>query len=176
MKSEIWKDIVGFEGLYEISSKGRVKSLEREIDTKWGNTRPLKGRILKPQLDKYGYLYVHLFKDKKNYHKTIHRLVATAFIPNPNNYPQVNHKDEDKTNNCVENLEWCDNTYNINYGTRTEKAANSKCKTVYQYDLEGNLVKKWNSLKEIPYNKGNISMCCNGKLKTAYGYKWSYAA
>lgn len=175
MKSEIWIPVLGFENMYQVSNYGKVKSLEREIDNKWGKTHLLKGRILKPQIDKYGYLYVNLYKDKKNYHKTIHRLVATAFIPNPDNLPCVNHRDENPKNNFVENLEWCDNAYNLNYGGRKERAAKSRLKPVYQYDLEGNLVKKWNSLKEIPYNNGNISMCCNGKIKTAYGFLWRYA-
>lgn len=117
---EQWKPILGYEGLYEVSSLGRVRSLPR-----WHNTRITgyidKGRMLKPRFDSYGYQMVMLCKNKIQKNYLIHKLVAKAFIDNPNNYDSINHKDEDKTNNCVDNLEWCTRYYNNNYGTRNKR-------------------------------------------------------
>lgn len=110
---EEWKSIPGYECLYEISSYGRVKSLERYRYNN-GEKQLLKERILKPHNTK-GYFTVCLYKNKTHKLYLIHRLVAQAFIPNPDNLPQVNHKDEDKTNNRVNNLEWCTAKYNMNY-------------------------------------------------------------
>ena len=107
---EIWKDIKGFEGHYQVSNFGRVKSIKFR-----------KERILKPANNGCGYLYVNLSKNGKYNIYLIHRLVALIFISNPNNLPEINHRDEDKTNNKVENLEWCDRKYNMNYGTRTQR-------------------------------------------------------
>ena len=114
---EEWKDIKNYEGLYQISNFGNVKSLKKKAGH---STRCEK--ILKTHLDKDGYVYVTLCKNNKTHLATIHRLIAEAFIPNPDNLPQINHKDEDKTNNNIDNLEWCTCKYNINYGTRTERA------------------------------------------------------
>lgn len=112
-EKEIWKDIQGYEGLYQVSNLGNVKNkiqpyLKQE-------------KIYKKFSNSNGYLFVGLRKDKKRKFKYIHRLVAEAFIPNPNNLPQINHKDENKQNNCVNNLEWCTNKYNQNYGTIKER-------------------------------------------------------
>ena len=117
--NEEWRDIEGYEGLYQVSNLGRVKSL---------NCRGHKGciGILTPRFDGKGYEMVALYKEGKARNTKVHRLVAQAFIPNPNNYPQVNHKDEDKTNNCVDNLEWCDTQYNNTYGTRIERMLKTK--------------------------------------------------
>lgn len=155
---EEWKDIPGYEGVYEISNLGRVRR---------------NGKILKPLKDS-GYLRAHLSKNGIAKKVLIHRLVAFAFIPNPNNYPEINHKDEDKTNNTVENLEWCSREYNINYGTRNERVS----KPVLQYDRLGNFIREWPSgLKaeeELGINNGNISSCCSGKVKTAGGFVWRF--
>ena len=165
-KTEFWKDIEGYEGLYQISSFGRVKSLS--------NDKARKEKIKIPESTRGGYKLVNLWKNGEQKGFLVHRLVASAFLPNPNNYPCINHKDENKSNNCLENLEWCTVKYNINYGTRTEKCS----KKVEQYDLKGKLIKTWKSLMEIQrqlgYAIGNISNCCNGKRSTAYGYTWQY--
>lgn len=117
MNKEIWKDIKGYEGLYQISNLGNVKSLP-----KYAGKSKRKERLITAHPDKDGYLRVHLCKNGIMSYKGVHKLIAEAFIPNINNYNQVNHKDENKTNNCIDNLEWCDCKYNINYGTRTDRA------------------------------------------------------
>ena len=119
--SEEWRPIEGYEGLYEVSSYGRVRSLDRYVKTCYEAYKLHKGKILSPAKDKNGYLKVHLCCNGKHNIIRVHRLVCKAFIPNPDNLPEVNHKDEDKTNNSVDNLEWCDRSYNISYGTRTER-------------------------------------------------------
>jgi hypothetical protein len=138
MIDEIWKDIKDFKGLYQVSNFGRVRSLGHD---KWH-----KGRVLKPHLDGKGcYLMVGLHKESKTQHFNIHRLVACAFIPNPKHLPQVNHKDECKTNNCADNLEWCTNQYNINYNNGA--AMKRAIKTRYErYDVK-ELVAKTKSTK-----------------------------
>ena len=126
---EIWKDIPGYEGQYQVSNLGRVKSLDRFI-TQMNHgkliTRRYPGKIfnLKPD-NTTGYVAVVLHKDNVPTDYLVHRLVAQSFIPNPDNFPQVNHKDENTSNNCVDNLEWCTNSYNVNYGSRNEKVRNS---------------------------------------------------
>lgn len=163
---EEWKDIPDYEGLYQVSNYGRVKSL------KYG-----KERIMKQRKRKDGYLLVCLYKDGVIKSFTVHRLVASAFIPNPNNLPQVNHKDENKENNCAKNLEWCDRKYNINYGTRNERVAKAKSKQVFQYDKDLNLIKIWDSTNECGRNgfdQGHVTSCCNGERKHHKKFLWSY--
>lgn len=137
---EIWKDIKGFEGHYQVSNLGRVKSLSRYMNHKSGGLSLLKERILKPATNRKGYKIVVLCLNCKEYKFTVHRLVAKTFIPNPNNYPMINHKDEDKTNNCVDNLEWCDNKYNQNYGTVVRKRVRD---IIDVYTLEGEFIETW---------------------------------
>ena len=153
---EIWKEILGYEGLYEVSNLGRVRNMRT-------------GRILKPGPDKDGYLLVGLYKSGVRTTNKIHRLVGQAFLPNPQNLPQINHKDEDETNNAVSNLEWCDNKYNNNY---------SHAKPILQYDKTGNFIREWPSARKIEEETGiynpNISKCCLGKLKTSGGYIWKF--
>lgn len=167
MKKEYWKPVVGYEGHYQVSNFGRVKSI------KFG-----KERILKQHINiKGGYYYVCLLKNGKHKNYYVHRLVAQAFLPNPYKLPQVNHKDENKTNNNVDNLEWCTNEYNHNYGTINERISQSQSKPVLQYDLNGNLIKEWKSINECGrngFNQGDICKCCNGKRKTAKGFIWVY--
>lgn len=173
--NEVWKDINGYEGLYKISSLGRVKSLNYK--------RTGKERILKLDIDGKGYIQVVLCKNGRGKMHRVHRLVAQAFIPNPDNLPCINHRDECKTNNIVDNLEFCSYKYNLTYGSRikrvSEKQINGKAsKKVFQYTLNGEFVAEYPSTMEVQrqlgYSQGNISLCCNGKLKTAYGYIWSY--
>lgn len=163
---EIWKDIKGYEGLYQVSNLGRVKSLNYR--------RTKKEKILKTKESKDGYLRVTLSNNKDNKIYFIHRLVAQTFLCNPYNHKEVNHKDENKRNNYVDNLEWCTRKYNINYGKRTLKTQ----KRIIQYDRKGNFIKEWNSISECD-NKLNIAhqsicACCKGKRKTAGGYVWRY--
>lgn len=161
--NEIWKDVKGYENLYQVSNLGRVKSLFY-----WSNIYNKyfpREKILKNNVLKYGYLNVRL----KGVTKSVHRLVAETFIPNPNNLPEVNHKDENPSNCRVDNLEWCTHKYNVQY---------SKNKPVLQYDLQGNFIKKWSSVvnasKETKINRGNINSCVNGFRKTAGKYKWKF--
>ena len=118
---EIWKNISWAHG-YQVSNFGNVRSVDREVNHPNG-VAIKKGKLLKPFKNKRGYLEMILLINGIKFHKTIHRLVADAFIPNPNNYPMINHKDENKTNNVVENLEWCTHKYNCNYGTSVERSS-----------------------------------------------------
>lgn len=164
MKKEIWKDILGYEGLYQVSNFGRVKSL------KFG-----KERILKLIKDKDGYFIVNLYKNKKIKSFRVHRLVAEAFIDNPDNLPQVNHKDENPSNNVVSNLEWCNAKYNINFGTRSKKVSKKLSKPVLQYTLDGEFVREWKSYSECKRNGFNhVDMVCRGKRKSCGGFIWRY--
>lgn len=172
---ELFLPIKDFETLYEISNKGNVKALKRKYTTnKLKNIeRYTSEKILKPSLDGSGYQQVILSKNGSMYSKKIHRLVAESFIENPNNYNEINHKDEDKTNNNVENLEWCDRQYNVNYGNRTNKTK----KKVYQYDLNKNLINTYNSLTECCnatlFPRSSISNACINQ-NTFRGYLWTY--
>ena len=173
---EIWKDIPNFEGYYQASSIGNIRSLSREVNNFIG-TRKIKGKVLKKKKCNV-YEYVILSKNGKYYSKSVHRLVAEAFIPNPDKLPQINHKDENPLNNCIDNLEWCTNKYNCNYGTRNKRVIENKSNKVIQYDLQGNVIKEWPSAVEVEknlcFNQAHIRSCCRGQCKTAYNYKWKY--
>ena len=156
------KDVVGYEGIYGITSCGKVWSYRNEC-------------FLKPKVNKGGYLQVNLHKNGKYKSYVIHRLVSEAYLPNPNNLPQINHRDENKTNNCLQNLEWCNASYNTNYGTRNEKISNSRKKPVLQFDLNGNFIREWECASDVGKEvQSHICQCLKGKYKTAYGYKWVY--
>lgn len=174
--TETWKDVAGYEGLYQVSDLGRVRSL------KYG-----KSRILKHIIGKKGYLHVTLYREGEQKSVLIHRLVAQAFVPNPSNFPVINHKDENPANNTVNNLEWCTQRYNVNYGTCRAKISTKLkgkfvngplSKAILQYDKSGNFVREWPSMIEVQrqtgFAQGNISHCCLGKYKTAYGFVWRF--
>lgn len=171
--NEEWRPVSGYEGLYEVSNFGRVKSLPR-------NGTINRERIIKPGLFKK-YLGVSLNKNNKRTSHLVHRLVAIAFIPNPNSLPQVNHKNEDRLDNRVENLEWCDRQYNINYGTGVERRAIQRRKKIMKLSMDGETICVYNSLTEASNDCnvgiGNISSCCHNKknYKSAGGFKWKYA-
>lgn len=160
---EIFKEINGTNGRYLVSNYGRVKSI-------------CKGRekILPQYKHTGGYLFVTLSLNGKTATKDVHRLVAEYFVPNPNNYPQVNHKDENKDNPRADNLEWCSPKYNANYGERNRKLM----KEVEQYTVNGEQIKTFPSIKDaakaVNGSMGNISWCCKRRWKTAYGYVWRY--
>lgn len=189
-KIEIWKPIVGYDGLYEwyeVSNFGNVRSLNYRGEGKI--------KCLKTYITKEGYKFVRLRINKnKRKHINVHRLVAQAFIPNPNNLSQVNHKDEDKTNNRVDNLEWCDSKYNINYGNRTKKVIQNpnsvigkfssehhNAKQILQFTKNNEFIKKWDCMmdasRELNISPQNISSCASNRKHciTAGGFKWGYA-
>lgn len=188
---EIWKDIPNYEGIYKVSNLGRVKSLGRR-----GKGCSIEDIILKPSLNKDGYELVNL-KDSNHIAKwfTVHRLVAMCFIPNPNNYGEVNHKDEVKNNNVVSNLEWCTRRYNVGYGTVRERQSNNKKgqsndwlnKPIIQYSLNGEFIAEYDSTTQAAkvlsqtLNKDweKIKKAINNQLRKypngkSCGYKWRY--
>lgn len=183
MEKEIWKDIESFEGLYQVSSKGRIRSLDRNVHHR-NSCQFKKGIILLPLKAGANYLYVNLWKNNKRKFVGIHRLVALAFIPNPLGLKQVNHKDENKSNNNVSNLEWCDAKYNINYGTTRQKISegvirnNGFAVPIIQKDIYGNQIATFRSAAEAERATGicasSIRKVCKKRpwFKTAGGFYW----
>lgn len=177
---EIWKSVPGYEEYYEVSNTGKVRSLTRTVIMKDGKPRPIKGRELKPKINN-GYPTVNLSKDGIVKTIRIHVLVAKTFIPNPNNLPIVNHKDENKQNNNVNNLEWCTYQYNNNYGNNAP--CNSKKKSIAMCDINTHeVIQIFNSIAEANLflgkdsTSGSIGQAIRGiKQKTAYGYFWKIA-
>jgi hypothetical protein len=171
---EIWENIEGFEGLYQVSNMGRVRSLDRED----AQGRGWKGRMLSSKLRKNGYREVIICRDGKRKYMLVHRLVAEAFLSNQDNLPQVNHKDEDKGNNRVENLEWCDSKYNNNYGNHIKRVAEAREKPIYVVTNSGHRyyfsgVSKAARLLGLHYQ--NITACLHGRQKTCHGYTFEWA-
>lgn len=185
---EVWLPVVGYEGWYEVSSFGNIRSLDRVI--KYSNGRKIftKGVIMKQATLKLGYLRVQLSKNNKISHASVHRIVAIAFIPNPNHYEQVNHLERDRTDNRVWKLEWCNSSMNqrhsYSFGDRKKSRA---MKGVYgdkhpvsvpviQLTMEGKEVAKHVSLEAAILatcaKKSNISHCLKGRRKSAGGFKW----
>ena len=178
-----WRDVKGVEGLYKVSDTGKIYSY-------------YSNKVLMEKKDKLGYCRVNLYKDKVQYSKTVHKLVALAFIPNPKKLPIINHKDENPSNNTVSNLEWCTYSYNTSYGSARERrvahtdyvartkvtnyteCARKRMKPVLQVK-DGKVIKRWDSAKSAilalsKCGKANICEACKGKRKTVLGYEWRY--
>lgn len=167
---EIWRDIPGYEGLYKVSNLGQVKSLEREDSL----GRRIKSKILKTTKDKDGYLHLTLCKNGNKKQFRVHRAVLLAFKPMPLNKTQVNHKNELKDDNRLENLEWCDSAYNNNYN---DKQKNYR-KPVIGINIKNGFIHSYTSAleakKKTGIDRAGIVKCCKGYSKTAKGYKWFY--
>ena len=174
---ELFNWIKGFEGRYQISTLGNAISVDRYVEYPDGHKIHLKRKKLKTKINNSGYEVLSIHTKEGYFDKTIHTLVAETFIPNPLNLPEVNHKDEVKTNNRRWNLEWCSSEYNKHYGTAIKRRVEKQSKKVYQYNLKGELVNTWISVAEAGrngYDAKNISACCLGKHKTHKGFIWSY--
>lgn len=179
---EIWKDVKGYEGRYLISNFGNVQSVK-------------SGKLLKVHTSHKGYVIVLLYKNQKSHTNQLHRLIAQAFIPNPNNLPQINHIDGNKQNNDISNLEWCDQHHNIKEayrlglmprireGSFVKGHQRNDTTKINQYDLNGQFIKEWGSIKSASlqfknisnHPQANISGVIRGNRKTAFGYIWRYA-
>lgn len=173
--NEIWKTIDGYPG-YQVSSIGRVKSIQRKVKYKNGSYHTVNEKIIKPGKDKNGYLIVGLYKENKRKNMKVHRLVAAAFVQNDSLFnTEINHIDECKTNNCASNLEWCEHSYNCNFGTRNIRVAKLQSKKVLC--LETGVI--YSSTRDIERKFGfyhnNISKCCNKKIKSCGGLHWEWA-
>lgn len=162
---EEWRDIPEFKGLYQASNLGRIRSLKTGI-------------VMIPQINHKGYHRLLLMKAGKAYSRLIHRLVASAFIPNPMSLPQINHKDENKTNNNISNLEWCTNIYNHNYGTRNARVSVANSRPVLSINKHGYISLYPSALvasKLLGVNPASVTHACQSGIATLKGYKWRYA-
>lgn len=184
MKEE-WKQCKGFEPFYEVSNTGKIRSIAVWSEKYKRIIQRPHAKERKQEETKDGYMRVLLCYYGKHYHCAVHRLVAQAFIPNSEELPCINHKDENTKNNCVENLEWCTWKYNSNYGTLPKRISNRmlqnhpSARVVNQYALDGTLLATYPSMKEAAHSIKTVSSnmigrACKGKAKTAGGYKWSY--
>ncbi len=181
MENEIWKDVVGYEGLYQVSNLGRVKSLDRVIIRKDGRKDRIKGRMLKFYNNK-GYLHVDICKNGAYKKCKVHRLVAETFIDNPMSLSFVNHIDENKSNNTVENLEWCTQSYNNSYGTAQSRAKETirtkKGVGIDKRSLDGRFIKHYECTIDLlndGYDRRAVYRCCKGITETHKGYKFSFS-
>lgn len=178
---KIWKDVIGFEGFYKINNFGDVKSLSRIVNNSYGTTRRIRERILATHKDKDGYLIVTFsINNKKTTHK-VHRLVAEAFIPNPESKNTVNHIDGNKSNNIVTNLEWATDSEQIIHRITVlgqQCTPSEKCRESWKRKVCRSDGKIYNSIKEAGLDNNafpsNITMCCQGKCRTIAGYSWKY--
>ena len=178
MIEEIWKDIKGFEGIYQASNLGRVKSLERFRKGKNGFLVSVKEKILKPRMLNSGYYIVQLYKNSIGKWYQVHRIVWEAFNGSISEGLQVNHINEVKTDNRLSNLNLMTPKENCNWGSRNERRAKKQSKVVLQFTLDNILVKEYPSThqaeRETGFARQHICACCNGKQKTAYNYIWKY--
>lgn len=174
---EIWKDIPFAKGYYQVSNLGRVRSISRTVNSKQ-STRKTKGQFLKQNLSS-GYPIVTLSFNGLRKSVRVHRLVAEAFLPNPTNKRTINHIDENKINNRIENLEWATDKENANHGDRTEKSSLGRYKPVEQLSLDGELINSFDSIKSASMTTGiasqKISATAMGRQKQTHGYRWRYA-
>lgn len=179
MNFEIWKPIKGYENLYEVSNQGNVRSVEHFAEVQRGNQtfiRKTKGKRIHCNQNMHGYLQVSLCNDGGIKTHSVHRLVLEAFVENTDNLPCINHKDENKANNALDNLERCDYSYNHNYGTCIERNMESQKKRVAQIK-DGIVVKIWDSTNEAGrngYTQSCISLCCRGLQKHHKKFQWQY--
>ena len=187
LEGEIWKDVVGYEGHYKVSDFGRVCSLQRKISVGNGGWRILQPKILHSypiKLGNYTRYCVSLWKDNSVSKKKIHRLVAEAFIPNPENYSEIDHIDTDTSNNRINNLRWCNRKMNANNPITIENSRHARLgkpiqklqKPIVQL-LNGSLIRIFPSIKsttEIGFNKNQISLCCNNLRKSHKGFQWMF--
>ena len=174
---EVWRDVEGYEGLYQVSNFGRVHSLDRFVPRKTGTSQKVHGRILKLTEDKDGYLQVGLWKRNKMKKVKVHRLVGKAFIPNPYKLPEINHINEVKNDNRVENLEWCTRKENINHGTRTEQVAKTRGKSVIGVNLNTGKKFTFKSMREASkfgFHPSAIRKVCTGEQEAHKGYSWEF--
>lgn len=187
---ETWKSVDGYNGLYEVSSNGLVRSVLRKVWNPGRNCyRVQYPRVLRLTVDNNGYNRVTLSKEGKIKQHLVHRLVAEAFIPNPKNLPQINHINEVTSDNRIENLEWCTNEYNCNYGNHNSNISKSQSIPVLQYTLEGKFIREWQSSREAESETGiantNILRCCHGgfyskkrkvwvNVNKANGFIWKF--
>lgn len=164
---EIWKDVIGFDGLYQVSSHGNIRNAKNK-------------QCLKQSKQRNGYLYVTLRKNGNQYHSLMHRIVALSFIENETGHAEINHINEDKEDNRVSNLEWCDHRYNINYGTGHLRSAQKQGRKVRQLTLDGEIIKEYSSVREaariMNRNHKDIYNVCNGYRKSSCGFKWEYVS
>lgn len=183
IEEEIWKDIPNYEGIYQVSTLGRIKVLPRTVYVSrsgyrtgsYSYTRPEK--IMSPAI-RSKYLCVTLTKDGENRNHLLHRLVARTFLTEYKNYLEVNHKDENKLNNKLSNLEICTREYNKNYGTGNKRSAINRSKPIFQLNLDGTIVKEWSGINAASRGTGisvkDIWRCCNNDNATSKNYKWRY--
>ncbi|MBB1530668.1 MAG: HNH endonuclease [Prevotella sp.] len=172
---EEWRPIADYDGCYSVSNFGNIRSEARHFVDKHGQ-KSIQERILKPCKSSSGYLFVNLSRENKVSHAMIHRLVANAFLENPEGLRCVNHKDEDKCNNRADNLEWCTYKYNANYGKRNAKIGDGHAVKIMQKDLKGHIIKIWDSAVEAcrhnDFTRSGISQCLNQRIQTYKGFKF----